>query len=130
MARIVSAALVESLLTATIFVSLGCSDGKPVLDESSDYFVQAQAAIAEGDKAKGLELLSKSIESKPYVFAYFQRARIYVEQGKDAEALADCEAGLKLDPENADLKWLRDELKKPKEKRFQGKFKNPPQAVK
>jgi hypothetical protein len=130
MGRIGKAASVWLSAQVAVVALLGCGESKPTLDDSSDYFVQAQSAIAGGDTAKALELLSLSIESKPYHFAYFQRARIYVDQGKDAEALADCEAGLALVPDNADLKWLRDELKKPKPKRFQGKFKNPPQAVK
>jgi hypothetical protein len=123
-------AFVRCFASVFAIALLGCGENKPTLDDSGDYFVQAQTALDAGDTAKAVELLSLSIESKPYPFAYFQRARIYVDQGKDAEALADSEAGLALDSDNADLKWLRDELKKPKANRFKGKFKNPPQAVK
>jgi hypothetical protein len=130
MGKSVNAAPLWCLAQVVIVALTGCGESKPTLDESSDYFVEAQTAIAAGDTAKALELLGLSIETKPYSFAYFQRARIYVDQGKDAEALADAEAGLAIEPENLDLKWLRDELKKPKPKRFQGKFKNPPRAVK
>lgn len=130
MERLDSAVPLWCLLQLAFVAFLGCGESKPTLDESGDYFIEAQTAIADGDTAKALELLGKSIESKPYGFAYFQRAQIYVDQGKDAEALADAEEGLKIEPENLDLKWLRDELNKPKPKRFQGKFKNPPRAVK
>ena len=51
-------------------------------------------------------------------------------QGKDREALADCEAGMKLEPENSDLKWLVGQIKKPLAQRFKGRDQSPPSSYK
>lgn len=86
--------------------------------------------MAAGDEAKAIELLSASIEGEPNLWAYLDRAKIYATQGNDAAAQADCEAALQLAPENRDIPWIQGELKKPKDKRFQGAFELPPSAKK
>jgi tetratricopeptide (TPR) repeat protein len=94
------------------------------------HFIAAQEALAAGDRAGAMEALTKSIEAKPTGWAYLERAKLYLEQGDDEAAIADCEAGLALDPENIDLKWLLGEAKKPKAERFKGKNAEPPSAGK
>ena len=48
--------------------------------------------------------------------------------GDDALALEDCQSGLALQPDDADLMWLQAELRKPAAERFQGAFKQPPSS--
>ena len=60
----------------------------------------------------------------------FERANIYVEQGNEEAAIADCKAGLEVDSNDRDLNWLLAELEKPANKRFKGRFAQPPRAVK
>ena len=102
----------------------------PKLDNSAESFVEAQQALAEGDSARAMELLTASIEARPDAWAYFQRAQLYVAEDNDTAARADCKAGLELDPENANLVWLSGELKKPTASRFKGKFAKPPSESK
>jgi hypothetical protein len=113
----------------------GCmGDPNVDLDDASEHFIAAQQALAQGDKAKAMQELSISLEQEPYDFAYLARAKLHLENGDEAQALADCEAGLALaetpETENADLKWLQGELKKPANQRFKGPNANPPSAVK
>ena len=70
--------------------------------------------------------LSATIESSPNDWAYFERARLLAEQGRDEEAANDVQKGLELQPNHPNLKWLDAELKKPANERFQGKFAKPP----
>jgi Tfp pilus assembly protein PilF len=122
--------LVVAGIAATAFAA-GCSgDAEPKLSDSANALVEARQAFAAGDEAKAIELLSASIESEPSIWAYLDRAKIYATQGNDAGAQADCEAALKLAPENKDIPWIQGELKKPKDKRFQGAFALPPSAKK
>jgi tetratricopeptide (TPR) repeat protein len=86
--------------------------------------------MSRGDNETALQELNLSIELEPGAWAYYHRAKIYREMGKDREATADCEAGLKLDPNHGELKWLRGELRKPADRRFQGRYAKPPTAAK
>ena len=105
---------------------LGCGGSGVELDESGEHFVAAQQALAEGNREKAMAELTAAIKAGPDPWAYYQRAKLYSDAGDEKAALADCEAGLKIDPENTSLKWLQGELKKPKAKRFKGKFAKPP----
>jgi len=112
-------------------VLLGCGGQEhSKTKEARSYFVEARRAIGSGDTAKALEALSASIESEPSSWAYIQRARINAESGNDQAVSEDCKSLLELDPKNRDVPWLEGELKKPKEKRFQGRFKEPPSSFK
>lgn len=105
---------------------VGCGKGEPKLSSASTYLIEARRAVGDGDLDGALKALDASIASQPNAWAYLERARIYATQGKDAEALADCEALLKLEPDNRDAPWIKGEVKKPVDKRFQGDFATPP----
>jgi tetratricopeptide (TPR) repeat protein len=113
---------------AALVVVAGCGSGTSS-EKAYDHFVAAAQAVEAGDKETALSELSASIEKSPSAWAYFQRARIYVDQGKEAEATADIQKGLEIDPKNRDLMWLGAELKKPAAQRFKGKFANPPSTA-
>jgi Tfp pilus assembly protein PilF len=80
---------------------------------------EAKQAIAAGDAAGAMTLLQASIDAQPTVWAYLERAKLNAKQGKDQEALADCEEIIKIHPDNRDVAWIKTELKKPAGKRFQ-----------
>ena len=112
--------------SALLLMAAGCGGPDPSQQPSVQSFIEAQQALANGDKAAAMELLTASIEAKPNGWAYLERAKLYLEQGDDASAIADCDAGLAEQPDNADLKWLRDEAQKPAAERFKGRFAKPP----
>lgn len=104
----------------------GCGGEKFEHDDVEKLFIAALDA-RPNDKEKCVKLLTQVIEQRPMDAAYFHRAWIYAEQGKIDEAKADVAAGLQLQPENGDLKWLDGELKKPAAKRS---FDMPPSTTK
>jgi tetratricopeptide (TPR) repeat protein len=104
---------------------IGCGGG-PSASKSYDHLVAAATAISAGDKDTALTELSASIEQSPSAWAYFQRARIYLEKGQESDAVADCQKGLEIDPNYRNLLWLSAELKKPAAQRFKGKLAKPP----
>jgi tetratricopeptide (TPR) repeat protein len=95
-------------------------------DQAAKLFLEAMK-IRPTDQAQALDLLNQSIETRPSYNAHFHRGWIYALQSKDAEAGADVKAGLELEPESKDLKWLEGELKKPANQR---KLDMPPPPVK
>lgn len=99
-------------------------------EKSIDVYKEALTAIAAGDKDKALELLDRSIDLDPTSFAYYQRAQIHLERDDAAAAIADCEKGLELAPNDRDLKWYLEECKKDPAKRFKGKSEKPPSSKK
>jgi hypothetical protein len=107
--------IVGCLLTA------GCGPAEQELGDATEHYLAAQDALAAGDSATALKELEASIQAQPDVWAYFQRARLLSEMGQDQRALADCRAGLALDPEHEQLKWLEAELRKPAPQRFRGR---------
>jgi tetratricopeptide (TPR) repeat protein len=109
--------------------ALGCERSKPnPIPVSATTFLDAQEHFEAGETEKALELVSASLEREPSTWAYFLRAQIYLKLGDESKALADCDAGLRVDPGDAKLTWLKGELAKPAAARFQGAFKNPPAA--
>ena len=115
-----------SWLSVALGISVlgGCSS-EPELSDGVQHFLAAQDAIARGDNETALQELNISIELEPDGWSYYQRAKIYREMGKDKEAIADCESGLKLDPDHVELKWLLAELRKPEGRRFPAWFPPP-----
>lgn len=105
----------------------GCGGAGPVLDEADQALVDARTAVASGDQAKAIELLDVSISLKPDTWSYYERARLLAETGDDDAARKDIDSGLELDPEHAELLWLKKQIKKPKRSRFKGA---PPSASK
>ena len=118
------------LLLLTVLWMPGCGATEPELGDATEHFLAAQAALDRGDNATALEELNKSIELGPDPWAYYQRARLLNDQKQTDKALADCKAGLALDPQHGELKWLAGELQKPADQRFVGKNAKPPNAGK
>ena len=79
------------------------------------------------DADKCLELLGKSVASEPTEAAYFQIAWIDAKKNALGKAAENVKAGLELEPENTNLLWLEQEMKKPEKKRS---FKMPPSSRK
>ncbi|MBN1852121.1 MAG: hypothetical protein JW829_05325 [Pirellulales bacterium] len=94
----------------------GCGRNKFAQDEASDLFLEAMQ-VKESNQNQAIDLLTKVINSKPSTHAYFQRSWLYASQGKESEARSDVSAGLQLNPNSTDLKWLANQLKKPKPNR-------------
>jgi tetratricopeptide (TPR) repeat protein len=118
---------VRVLVVLLGFCLPGCGPGGSAsTQEMVNHTLVATEALRAGDNAAAMESLNASIATKPTPWALFQRARLLSEEGKEAEALADCEQGLQLNQDDRNLNWLQKELKKPKAKRFQGKLANPP----
>lgn len=117
----------SSFLCLFALISIGCGNSnEPVLGTATEHFLAAQDAIAKGDKETALKELDASLSASPDPWAYFQRAQVLAEMKQVDKALADCAAGLSLDKDHVQLKWLQGELKKPAEQRFQGKNAKPP----
>jgi len=95
-------------------------------DNAAKLFLDAMK-IRGTDQAGAMELLNQSIDARPSHNAYFHRGWLYALQSQDDEAKADVAAGLALEPEEKDLKWLDAELKKPADQR---KLDMPPVKVK
>lgn len=108
---------VSSLVVAATLMLPGCSGGENVPDELAN-FKAATDAIAAGDKAEGMRLLTECIEAKPTHYAYLERAKLYVAENKITEARADVNAGLALDPAHRELLYYAAELEKPEGQRF------------
>ena len=63
--------------------------------------------------------ITEAIQSNPDDFGIlFRRAKLLAELGRDEEANADIERCAKLEPDHADVDWLKIEMKKPVEQRF------------
>ncbi len=112
------------LVSVAVVAISGCKD-EPILDEAAVGLIEARKAIDEGDSAKAIELLTASIESSPSPWSYYERAKLFAEDGDDEVAKEDIAAGLELDPEHSDLLWLQKQMKKSKSSRF----KQPPPST-
>jgi hypothetical protein len=115
--------------TCMLAAVLGCGGSDAVPDELAS-FQEAMKAVEAGDKAKGMELLTECIDAKPTHYAYLERAKLYYDQKKVPEAIKDCQAGLALQPDHAELRWYISELEKPEDKRFKGPAGIPPRSRK
>jgi predicted Zn-dependent protease len=113
----IAAALAVSLLL------VGCESEQAKLE---DLYTKAAEAIEAGDMATAIPLLDELIAAAPQPGLYLERAQAKLKSGDDAGAKADCQEGLKLDPEDRDLKWLLAEMKKDSKARFKGKNQKPP----
>ncbi|HEX2473756.1 MAG TPA: tetratricopeptide repeat protein [Lacipirellulaceae bacterium] len=114
------------LVLSTAIIPVGGCGGSTSTSAAYDHFVAAADAINAGDKEKALSELTATIDSSPSAWAYFERARIYLEKGQEQDAISDCQQGLVLDPKDRKLLWLSAELKKPAAQRFKGRFAKPP----
>jgi tetratricopeptide (TPR) repeat protein len=113
-------------IAAIVSAFIGCGTPPTQMPTSDSLYLEAQQHYSKGQNAEALTKLDSSIAAGPTAWAYFLRARIRAQQGDDQAALADCEEGLKLDPADTKLAWLKGELGKPQQARFQGAFKDPP----
>ena len=107
-------------------VLAGCGPAEPELGDATEHFLAAQDALSKGDQQLALQELDASLAARPDAWAYYQRARLFSDMNQVEKAIADCQAGLQLDAEHVQLKWLQGELRKPADRRFQGRNKEPP----
>jgi hypothetical protein len=114
---------------AFVLALTGCGGGGAAPDEMTE-FAAIMTEISSGDKQAGKERLDAFIEEHSNSMAYTARAKIRVEERDFAGAMADCEKGLELHPEDRELTWLLTELKKPEDQRFKGAKANSPRANK
>lgn len=109
--------------------SLGCGDnngGRMVHEDVAIFYIEAMKVRTQ-DQDKCLELLEKSIHAMPTGSAYFHRAWIFAKRAAIDEAAENVQMGLEIEPQNTNLLWLAEELKKPVKKRS---FKMPPSSGK
>jgi Tfp pilus assembly protein PilF len=109
-------------------VLAGCSRSAPEESDASKKFIEAQQFLAKGDNDQALAALNDSIAAEPTAWAYSARAKVNALLGNDEAAREDCEAALKLAPDDPDIAWIQGELAKPVAQRFQGNFKTPPSS--
>ena len=117
-------------ITALLLVHSGCGPSEDPIGEDVSHFLNGKTAMDRGDTEVALQEFNKSIELNPDSWAFYYRAKLHAEKKDDEKAEADCEAGLKLDPNHAELKWLQVELKKRPEQRFKGRNANAPKTEK
>lgn len=125
--RQTSAAFVAALLIATL---TGCGQKDDPVGADVEHFLAAQEALERGDKDTAMTELNASIELRPDGWAYYHRAKLHAVAGQDELATADCKAGMQLDPDHPELKWLLSEIKKKPDRRFQGRNAEAPAANK
>jgi tetratricopeptide (TPR) repeat protein len=106
----------------------GCTSDEAPLGDSAQTYIEAKELLDKGQKEEALVALNASIKEKPTFWALRDRARLHAERGEDEAAREDCEAALEISPDDVDIAWIKGELAKPKEKRFQGQFKEPPSS--
>ncbi len=117
-------------LPVWILLALAGCRRQQKLDEATQHLVAAQAALAQGDQTLAMKELDASITAGASEWAYLERAKLRQTLGQEKEAIDDCQKGLELNQENAELKWYLAELKKPKTQRFRGTQAQPPSAAK
>ena len=117
---------IVGLALAVLLACCGCGAEEQELGTATEHYLAAQEAIASGNTEMALTELDASLSLQPDAWAYYQRAQLLLEKGDDAKALADCDAGLQLDAQHTELKWLQAELRKPANRRFKGRNKEPP----
>src|SRR5262245_14443102 len=105
------------LICTAVVQICGCGGGSST-SRAYNHLVAASEALKANDKTAALTELTAVINSSPNAWAYFERARLNLDKGDEAAAVADCQEGLKLDASYRDLLWLSNELKKPAPKRF------------
>ena len=121
------------VLGSLSLILAGCGDGSGKRDGSAFQHDHAAKLFLEAMKLRptnqnqALELLNESIDARPAYNTYFHRGWIYALQGHENKALEDIKAGLALEPDSKDLKWLDGEMKKPAQQR---KLDMPPPPVK
>jgi hypothetical protein len=116
------------LILGLVLLPLSGCGGKPSASRAYNHLVAAASALETGDKETALTELTASINTSPTDWAYFERARLNLNNGQESEAVADCQKGLEINPKSRDLLWLSAELKKPAALRFKGKFAKPPRG--
>ena len=113
-----------------LLVHMGCGPAEDPIGEDVSHFLNGKAAMDRGDTEVALQEFNKSIELNPDAWAFYYRAKLHADKKDNEKAAADCKAGLKLDPNHAELKWLQVELKKSPEQRFKGRNASVPKSAK
>ena len=112
------------LLAGNLLILSGCQGDK--LEASTEYWLQAETALENGDKGAAIELLTEAIDAGAGNLAIIKRGKLYAELGKDDLARQDCQTVLASEPDSTDANWLMKELDKSSEQRFQGDTSAPP----
>lgn len=113
-----------SPLVVLCMLAGGC--GGQQLPDAVNYHMEAIVAAEKEDYETAIEMITRAIERNESSDALLDRARFQLAMGRDEEALADCRAGLNLEPDHPDLVWLKGEIEKPADWRFQGPNAQPP----
>lgn len=118
-----------SLILLLVMLGIaGCGPSDPEQSSANQKFIEANELLAKGQTNEALAALDESIDAGPTLWAYRARAKLHAQVANDDKARADCDAGLKLMPDDQDLLWIKGELSKPAAERFQGKFKTAPSS--
>ena len=120
----------NSLFGVLIAVCLvaGCGSDAPPASDGAQKYIEAKALLEKGQQDEALAALDASIEAEPNFWALRDRAQLLAELGKDEAAQKDCEAALAIVPEDPDVLWIKKELAKSVDQRFQGAAKNRPSS--
>ncbi len=127
---ICGAPVIVALFATLTGMHLGCGESGSRIPPSMSHIVDAQRALESGNQSEAMAALAASLEEEPNVWAYYQRAKLYLDMGDDEAAAADCQKLLELEPDHVDGRWLMAEIKKDPAKRFQGRDEQPPSASK
>ena len=89
-----------SLLVALLAISLaGCLESFD--PEAEEHFYQGIEYIRQENNALAIEEFTKAIELDPgYYYAYYNRARVYYDNGELESCLADYNTAMELSPDN------------------------------
>ncbi len=109
-----------------VIAALSCREAEFKPPNHDQLILEARAALEKGDQQKALDLYSQSLTIQGTPYGYFERGKLHADMGDSAAAQADCNTGLKLQPDFPKLLWLQAELKKPPASRFKGKSARPP----
>ena len=104
----------------------GCGAANSQSNQATEHYLAGKEAVERGDQDAALAAFDASLVEQPDPWTYLARAQLFVAMGEVEKAKADCQAGLQLDAEHRQLRWLLDELDKPAARRFRGGNKEPP----
>jgi len=107
-------------------IALALAGCRPEFDNTTQYMMEAQQALANGDQNAAIEKYTAAIESSSDPTAYFERARLYADLGRLEEATADCNKAKELGYKAADVDWLSKQIQRPEAQRFRGPQALPP----
>ena len=111
-------------LLSCMLLGCGSDGGGP---RTAALITAANQALTAGDTTAAMTAVNEAIEIEPSVWAYAIRAELHARSGSDDLANSDIEAGLAMDEKNEKLVWIREELGRPVDQRFE---EDQPQSLK